>query len=532
MTDLTLSGNYTSGLPPWARYDGSPLLKKAFVKIKYTEFQIEEIIKCSEDIVYFAENYITIVDPNKGKTIVKLRDYQKRLLKHFNENRFTILLSPRQIGKSLSFAIYLTWYSLFNKDKKSMILANKYSTAKEIFSKVKLAYERLPHWLQVGVTEWNVMSLTLENGCSISCAATSSDGIRGLSINGILVLDEFAFLRRTVAEDFFTSVYPTISASLESKIIIVSTPNGLNHFADIWKKAEKGKNSFKPFKVDWTEVPDRNAAWMEKTKEDVGAQKFRQEYLAEFLGSTNTLISVKTLENLESEAPIDTLEWGLKIFEHPKQNHIYIIGVDTAKGTGGNYSVTQVLDISAVPIKQVAVYSDNTIGTYNFSYLIEKIAKLYNSAYLSIENNAEGAAVLQTLWNEIEYENIIDFETNKKELGIRATVKTKSHALDILKDYLENKKIEIKDIQTIYELSRFVDHGNGRFSAEEGENDDFVSALYWALFITSIPEYFEKNEMLLNVKKEENNAEVGEEPMIPFIDEEDTKDDFQKELLQ
>lgn len=271
-----LKGSYDK-LPSWSSYDGNPSIKKAFVPIEYSHEQIAEIARCAADVNYFAEHYCTIVDPNIGKTLVRLRPYQKKMLSHIHNNRFTCVLAARQVGKSTITSIYIVHYLLFNKDKKIAIIANKLAIAKEIFQKVRIAYERLPYWLQIGVVEWQKHGCTLENGSSCTSVATTEDGLRGITAN-VLFLDEFAFVRRGIAEAFYTSVYPTISATTEGKIIIVSTPNGLNHFHDIYNKAKNGKNDFKHFRVDYWEVEGRDDLWKTETIRNIGQTKFNQEY--------------------------------------------------------------------------------------------------------------------------------------------------------------------------------------------------------------------------------------------------------------
>ena len=517
-------------LPRNACYDGNFLIKKANIKIRFSEEHIEEIIKCSKDVIYFAENYVTIVDPDKGKTLIVLREYQKRLLKHLQENRFSILLLSRQSGKSLISSIFILWYSLYNKDKASAILANKQLIARSIFDRIKLALERLPFWMQPGIIEWNAMSMKLENGSSIFCSSTSSTAIRGITISGVLFLDEFAFLPQNIADEFFSSVFPTISASEDSKVIVISTPNGLNHYHSLWKKAEAGKNSFKPFRINWDEVPGRDKEWLEKMKRDIGDLKVAQEICMSFLGSSKTLILSQVLEDLESVSPINITD-SLKIYEESIIGHFYVIGVDSARGTGGDYSTCQVLDLSVEPIKQVAVYRNNTIGPRSFGKKVADIGRIYNNAYLVIENNNEGCLVTDVLWNDEEYENIVDWGTSKNEIGIRATSKSKTLALDVLKEIMEAKEIEIIDQDTIYELSKFTEERPGIFKGLDGENDDLVSALYWALFITSIPDFYNKESIRVRNSSEISQDEEPIAPILPSNIEDNYYDDFQKELL-
>jgi hypothetical protein len=471
-------------LPKIACYDGNVLIKKSGVLIEYEHWQIEEIAKCATDIEYFASNYVYVVDPDQGKILITLRDYQKKLLNHLFKNRFSVLLASRQIGKSLCASIFMLHYVLFNKDKKAVILANKAVISKEIFQKIRTAYEKLPFWLQIGVVEWQKTTCRLENGSGISSEATTAEGLRGITANCIL-LDEFAFIDRNIADEFFASMYPTISASKESKIIIVSTPNGLNLFHELWSKAIRGKNSFAPLRVDYHEVEGRDENWKDETIKNIGLRRFNQEYGNNFIGSTATLIKSTLLEQLESKEPIAFLKDNLlKIWEFPKKGRTYVLGCDTAKGTGSDYSVAQVIDITAYPFKQVAIYRSNLINTRAFGEVIVEVANKYNTAWVMVENNDIGQAVIDYLWEDVEYENLVNYSPLKKrEIGIRSTRKTKPLANDLLQLLVEEGKLTIVDTDTIYELSKYIEVKPGVFKADTDENDDCVTSLLWALFI-------------------------------------------------
>ncbi len=521
-------------LPRFARYEGNPNLKRAFIKSEYSEEQIEELVRCAKNPQYFAEHYAYILSADKGKVIVELRDYQKNLLNHIHENRHSCILSGRQSGKSTISAIYMTWYTIFHSSKKSVILANKEKISKEIFYKTKVLYENLPHWMQPGVKEWNATSFSLENGSDISCCSSSASAIRGITVSGICLCDEFAFLPINIADDFISSVFPTISSSEEAKIIMVSTPNGMNHFYNIWKKAEKGRNSFKPFKVHWRDVPGRDDNWLEQMKLDIGEVRVNSEYLCEFLGSSRTLINAKTLEAFDSESPISITPEGLHIYETPKAGHKYVLGVDVGKGVQGDNSVIQVLDLSVTPIQQVAVFGDNNLNPRKFGKYVVKVAKMYNNAFIMIENNAEGYAAAQTIWNEEEYDNLVDVDTGKKDIGIRATTKTKSRAVTTLKDMLEDNAVNIVDNNTIYELARFIETAPGRFQADDNEHDDYVTSLYWGLYITTLPQYYDQEDFTnIRTKTKEEDEEVYEEPLDVYSDE-DFSDIaiFERELMR
>lgn len=515
---VVLPSNTTS-LPPIARYDGKPKIKRADVKMEYTEAQLEEIARCAQDVEYFLSNYCFVVHPDKGKHKIELYPFQYDFVKHLDDNRFSIILAPRQCGKSTITAMYVLHYILFNNDKKAIIMANKLKIAKEIFQKVRIAYEGLPPFLQAGVVEWQKTSCTLENGSSCSAEATSADGMRGIAGN-LIILDEFAFLKRNIADEFFTSMYPTISASKKAKLIIISTPNGMNHYHDIWNKAVKKKNTFAPFKVEWNDVPGRDANFREETIKNLGKIKWNQEYACSFIGSSKTLIKPEILECLEASDPLDIIDTHLKIFEEPIAGNNYVCGVDSAKGTGGDYSVIQVLDISAYPFRQVAVYRNNEISTVKFGTKVYEIATKYNEAFVMCENNDIGQAVVDKLWHELEYENLVNYtatKANRRDVGIRATKKTKSMGCDLIQEFFEDGLIEVFDLETIYELSKFEETTTGIFKAEDGEHDDTVMALLWALFIIKT-NYIDKDDDI-KASRDSIGEEQDDEPLMPIIDQ-------------
>jgi hypothetical protein len=412
-------------------------------QVKLTRLIIEEYIRCREDILYFAENYFYIVSIDEGRHKIKLRHYQKKILKALmfpeKNKRNNIIAASRQIGKSTLMTIYALHYMLFNDDKTVAILANKEKTAKEILEKIKLAYAELPKWLQKGVLDdgWAAEKIKLENGTRVIASSTASSAIRGMSIS-LLLLDEFAFVPNNIADDFMSSVYPTISSGNTSKIIIVSTPNGLNHFYQIWKSSVRNENSFMPIKVSWKEIPGRTKKWADETIRDIGIQKFNQEYAVQFLGSSNTLIDPSFLERMTIEVPVDVKLGSLmSIYEPPRTKGMYICGVDSAKGTQGDYSVVQVIRImNERDIKQVAIYRCNTIDPLSFAQVVISISQYYNNAYLMIESNDVGSQVANSIFYEHEYDYILNCD--KKGLGILATRKSKLAGVMMLKRYIEN----------------------------------------------------------------------------------------------
>ena len=488
-------------------YNGDASLRGPGEKVSMTKKRWAEYIKCQEDILYFAENYFHIVDQVKGRHLIKLREYQKRILKAFvsppTEKQHIAMLSSRQVGKTTISLIYLTHFALFNEDKTVALLANKEKTAIEILRRIKLAIGELPMWLQQGISEsnggWNKGQVGFENGMRIIAGSTASSAIRGESIS-LLYLDEFAFVPDNIADDFMSSVYPTISTSPDAKIVIVSTPNGLNHFYHIWRNAIESdpekQNNFFPIKINWNEIDGRDEKWRKSIIRDIGEQKFAQEYGCKFLGSSNTLIDPHLLERMSIEEPID-MQIGhcLHIYEkpikakhlkNPKDAPLYILGVDSAKGTQKDYSVIQVLKINHEhEIKQVATYRNNSINAQDFAQVVIGVSEYYNDAYIMCENNEVGGTVADTIWYTYEYDKILNCD--KKGIGIRSTKTSKLAGNVLLKRYIDSGWLEIVDRQTIYELSRYEEVRPNIFQAPRGSNDDHVMSLLWALyFITTI----------------------------------------------
>jgi hypothetical protein len=483
-------------------YRNNPNLKLPGVELQYTKEELEEYIKCAKDPVYFCEKYVKVKTLDKGIVPFDLYPYQKKFINAIDQNRFVISKWPRQCGKSTCVTSYICHYITFNQSVNVAILANRLKTAKEeLFSKLQLAYENLPHFLQQGVVEWNKTSFKLENGSRVMCDATSSTAIRGGSYN-LLLLDEYAFLASHLAEEFYTSTYPTISAGTTTKLIIVSTPNGMNHFHKLWVDAKrpdghKLKNKFIPVEVSWRETPIspgtpklRDDVWAQEQIANTSADQFEQEYGCNFLGSSNTLISSSKLSVLASEECLSEDKEGLKIFEEPNINKIYFVMADVSRGQGSDYSAFTVIDGTSSPYKVVATFKNNTISPFNFPTVLKKIGEKYNNAYILVETNDIGAQVSSILYNDLEYENLLmtrimgrkgqilsqGFASSKSEMGLRTTAQTKKLGCAILKRLIEEDKIYLNDERIIQELMAFVSRSN-TYKAEEGHNDDLVMTL-------------------------------------------------------
>ena len=508
-------------------YLGNPLLKKANQELEFTKDQVLEIQKCMEDPQYFVENYIKIVSLDKGLVPFKMYNFQKDMLGTFHKNRFTICKLPRQSGKSTIMVSYLLHYALFNENKNIAILANKAATARDLLGRLQLAYENLPKWLQQGVLSWNKGSLELENGSKILAASTSASAVRGSSFN-IIFLDEFAFVPATVAEQFFSSVYPTISSGQSTKVIIVSTPMGMNMFYKLWNDATHKRNSYIPIEVHWTEVPGRDEAWKKETISNTSEQQFASEFECEFLGSANTLINGSKLRLLSYKNPIEQAG-GLKVYEKPIKDHTYFITADVARGTQNDNSAFICFDVTTVPYKIVAVFKDNEIKPLLFPNKINAVARAYNHAFVLTEVNDIGQQVADTLHFELEYDNIVmcymrgragqimggGFSGTKGQLGVRTTKAVKKIGCSNMKQVIENDKIIVEDFDIINELSTFIVKGN-QFEADTGSNDDLVMCIVLMCWAMDQKYFKELTDVNIRANMLQENQNQMENEMAPF----------------
>ena len=508
-------------------YLGNPNLKKANTAIEFTQENILEFMRCKEDPVYFANKHIKIVSIDEGLVPFRMYPFQKKLISNFHENRFNICKMPRQTGKSTTVVSYLLHYAVFNDNINIAILANKASTARDLLGRLQLAYENLPRWMQQGIISWNKGSLELENGSKISANSTSSSAVRGGSYN-VIFLDEFAFIPNHIADDFFASVYPTISSGQKSKVIIVSTPRGMNHFYRMWHDAQRNKNEYVPTEVHWSEVPGRDEAWKEQTISNTSEQQFKVEFECEFLGSVNTLINPAKLKNLVYENPIRK-NAGLDVYEIPMKDHNYLITVDVARGLGNDYSAFIVFDITSFPYKVVAKYRNNEIKPMLFPSIIYDVANGYNKSFILCEVNDIGDQVASILNFDLEYENLLmcsqrgragqvvgaGFSGKRSQLGVRTTAAVKKLGCSNLKTLLEDDKILVIDYEIISELTTFSQKHNS-FEAEEGCNDDLAMCLVLFAWLVA-QDYFKEmtdNDVRKRLYEEQKNQ--IEQDMAPF----------------
>jgi len=490
-------------------YLGNDRIKRVGIELSYTEEQVAEIIKCTEDPVHFIKNYVKIVNVDRGLVPFDMWPFQEEMVKTFHENRFCIAKMPRQVGKTTTTVGYMLWSVLFNPDYTVGILANKGSLAREILDRLTKAYEYLPLWLQQGVVVWNKGNIELENGSKIFAYATSAAGVRGGSYN-LIFLDEFAFVPHNMAQDFFQSTYPVISSGQTTKVIIVSTPNGLNQFYKMWTDSIEGRSTYKPLEVHWSQVPGRDEAWKNETIRNTSEEQFRVEFETEFIGSSATLISGTKLRSLAFHNPLSSDE-GLDIYEQPIPGRLYICTVDCAEGVEADYSTINVVDVTQTPYRQVAKYRNNKLPLLFFPTIIYSVAKKYNEAYALIETNNIGQQVVDILHYDLEYENIYKLEHHhikgqsisggfrrSTSFGIKTTKSVKKIGCANLKTLIENDKLIINDFDTIAEMNTFS-RVRDSYSAEEGNNDDLVMGLVLFAWLTA--QTFFKDSTSIDVRK-------------------------------
>jgi hypothetical protein len=506
-------------------YNSNASVKAAGVKIEFTPEQVQEYIKCSQDPIYFIDNYCYIVTLDEGLQPFKLYDCQKEKVQLIHNERKVILMEGRQQGKTTTSAAYILWYTIFNDSKTVAVLANKAKTAQEILSRYQLMYENLPVWLQQGVTTWNKGDIELENGSKVFTAATTISGIRSKSVN-LLYIDEAAIIPNQIAEGFFTSVYPTISAGKTTKILITSTPLGYNHFWKFWNDAENGRNDFKHMFIPYWKIPGRDEVWAEEQRRQLGEIKFNQEVLCKFLGSALTLIAADTIAQM-SPSPYVFQKDGLDVITPPEEGHVYTLVADIARGVEGDYSAFTVTDVTEVPYRIVAKYRNNSVSPMFYPSIIEKVGREYNNAFVLVEQNTSDQ-VTDILYNELEYENILfvnrttkgqfvsgGFGGGKTQLGVYTDKAVKRRGCMNLKTLIEEKKLLITDFDAISEISTFIE-SKGSFAADDGYHDDIVMTLVLFAWLSTQPYFKELTDVNMRTVIYEKQIQAIEEQLTPF----------------
>lgn len=508
-------------------YLGNANLKAANTAIEFTPDQVQEYMKCSEDPLYFINKYVRIVTLDKGLQSFNPWEFQQDLLRKIHDNRFVICKYPRQSGKSTTVLSYALWYILFNPSVNVALLANKLQTARELLGRLKTAYEYLPKWLQQGIVSWNKGSIELENGSKILASATSSSAVRGGSFN-LIILDEFAYVPHELAEDFFSSVYPTIASGKTSKILIVSTPKGLNLFYRLWIGAKEKTNAYVPVEIHWSDVPGRDEKWRQQTISNTSEEQFRVEFECEFLGSLHTLISPKKLKEMPWRRAVQKTLDGLDVYEAAKPAHIYTIVVDTSHGSGSDYHAATVVDVTQMPYRLVAKFRNNTMSHLILPTLIDKLAKDYNGANILVELNDIGEQVAQILHEDLEVENLLTttvrgrggqilsaFGANKHQFGVKTTHPVKRVGCAVLKSLIEENKLLVEDFDVINELSTFVSKGD-TFEAEPGYHDDLVMTLVLFAWMTAQPYFKDFTDIDIRRLIYEEQIKRIEDDLTPF----------------
>lgn len=529
---------------PIRGYKGNNNLKKIGEQIQWTEELIREYKKCAKDILYFAENYYKIVNIDSGLISIPLYQFQKNMLRHFNDSKMSITMTPRQCGKTTVSCIFILHHILFNNHKTVAILANKGNTAREILSRVQLAYEHLPKWLQQGVLEWNKGSIELENGSKVLASSTSSSAIRGFSIS-TLFIDEAAFIPKNQFDEFFTSVYPTISSGKKSKIIMISTPNGFNHFYKMVDDARNSRSTFKLFEVTWQDVPHYDEVWKKETISNIGELKFEQEYACSFIGTSNTLISMSVLNSMVYKSPIKVdANNSIKIYKEVQEDHQYVVCLDPSQGVGGDNHGCSVIDITNLPYEQIATYKNNIDSPSGVvPEIMWKLSEYYNGALILIESNiSAGNEIAKILHEELESECVLmttmrgrkgqmissGFGSVGSGYGVRMTKSVKRIGCSKLKDLIETRNLILNDLDTIQELSKFVKVRDS-FAADSNETDDMVMSLVMFAWLTS-QEFFKNiNEKITRKLIYKEQLEMIEENLLPigFFPDSHMDDDFE-----
>lgn len=532
-------------------YRGNSLLKKSGVGIEWTPELLDEYIKCSKSPIYFIENYVKIINVDRGLVAFELYQYQKEIIEALQNQRYNIITMARQSGKTTTLVGYILWYIIFNSEKTVAVLANKGDTAREILGRIQLSYSHLPKWLQQGVSEWHKGSFILENNSKVLAAASSSDSIRGFSIN-FLYVDETAFVRNW--DEFYTSVFPTITSGKETQVCLISTPNGLNHFHDIWDLAVKKKNDYYPILVTWDKVPGRDEEWKEKTLSGMNFnyEKFNQEFNCQFQGSSGTLISGWRLEQLNEEVqnPLQSMN-GLLQYEPPivenaenKNHHKYMMICDVSRGKGLDYSAFHVIDVTAVPYKQVCTFRDNMISPIDYAETIFRVAKAYNNAEVLVEINDIGQQVADSVWYDFEYEGILYTQNNGRlgkrissgfggkigDRGIRTTKTVKAVGCSILKLLIEQKKLIVNDKMTYKELTTFSQKGVS-YEAEPGKTDDLVMGLVLFAWLSDQPYFRDITEINTLQKLREKTDDDMKEELLPLGFYHDGREEIEESIL-
>lgn len=513
-------------------YNGNPLIKDDGVVQEYTEQELNEYIRCSQDPAYFCKTYLKIIHVDHGLVPFELYPYQDEMFKQFKDNRFNIVLAARQAGKSVGVCGWLCWRALFHSEKTLAILANKGATAREMLGRITLMLENVPFFLQPGCRAVNKASIEFSNNTKIVAAATSGSSIRGLSVSD-LYIDEMGFIER--CEEFFTSTYPVIASGKDTRVIITSTPNGIgNLFYRMWENAATGVSDFHPIKITWRDVPGRDDEWKRQTIANTSELQFAQEHEVEFHGSSETLVDANTLLGLKAHE-VELLVSNVKVYREPEPGHEYVMTVDVSKGRGADYSTFTIFDVSGETFRQVATFRDSMLSPMIYPDLIYKFAIRYNEAIVIVENNDVGVVVCNGLYYDLEYENVfVESYVKKGGVGVTMTKLVKRVGCSNLKDLLESGQLEVVDKDTIFELTCFCRKGSS-YEATEGNHDDMVMNLVLFAWFVATEAFGEINPVDLKcLMHSDRLAQMEEEVLdIPLLIDDGVEDSYVSEgMLQ
>lgn len=532
------------------RYLRNPFLRRANARVAYTQEARDEWIKCRDSIEYFAEHYCTLIHIDFGTVRVKLRDYQRDLVRHVEKHRLTINTLSRQVGKSVVVAgIIVAHYAIFNEAKRIGIIAHSKKLSADNLSKAKLIIQNLPEFLQPGIVRWNMNSVELENGCIIEAYAAEADSVRGQAF-AMLYIDEVAFIDEKEWKEMWRAIQPVISSGRESKIIMTSTPNGPNHYGELWKNAVAEVGKFKPFKVTWECVKERlyneagdfddGAEWKAAQIADSSVDDFNQEHCCQFLGTSGTLIDGfklnKMLERAQEPIFYDSAQ-RVRVYEDPKEDRFYVMTVDVAEGRGQDYSAFSIFDVTEKPFKQVAVLNDNRVSPLLLPAILYNWATKYNQAFVLVELNVNGLMVASDLLMDLEYENVIPLNGDTDiDIGIKTDKRTKAIGCTTLKDIVEKDFLEIVCKDTIKQLMKFAQKGKSWAAASDDDNDDIVMTLVIFAYLSITPMFEDLLETELQFKhtvfrKEIDDLLDDENAIFGFLDdgiqtEEDLKEHY------
>ena len=514
------------------------LTKKANQREQYTEAQIQDLAQCMDPdtgYLHFAKKFAYIQHPVKGKLLFDPFDYQERLMESYHNHRFNINMLPRQTGKTTCAAVYLTWYAMFHPDQTILIAAHKYTGAQEIMQRIRYVYELCPDHIRAGVINYNKGSIEFENGSRIVSATTTGNTGRGMSIS-LLYCDEFAFVQPNIADEFWTSISPTLATG--GRAIITSTPNSdEDTFATIWKQAEQkfdeygnesdvGINGFHSFTCHWSEHPDRDDKWRDEEIGRIGEERFRREYGCEFLVFDETLISSLYLATMEGDSPMINMG-QTRWYKKPTNQYTYAVALDPSMGTGGDYAAIQVYELPSY--EQVAEWQHNTTAIPGQIRVLADICKYIeseiqspNQIYWSVENNGLGEAALIVI-NDFGEENIPGLfvsepirkgHVRKFRKGFNTTHSTKVTACSRLKTMIENDKMRIHSKALISELKNYVATGSS-YQAKLGQTDDLISATLLAIRMMAVLKDWDPR--IYNTFNQAEDIEDYEPPMPIFI---------------